>query len=110
MAEEITFQSVKRKWEVFCALPFPDADKFAARECGEMEDDLFVLDSDLAGCIDTFMRRHGNLDSERQDILVSGGEYLASKLHLLSAGPWSEYFSLLESIVQDILLLLKSRP
>ena len=104
----ITIQYIKVKWDKYLVLPFPEFDEFDAGDRPDLEDDLFVLDSDMAGCIDTFFDRNGEIDRLRYDILSSGVSQSHDALPVLAAESWSAYFSTLASVAEDVLLYVKN--
>lgn len=70
--------------------------------------DLVMLDADIAGCIDTYLRRGGDLGTERTAILGLCYRELGTVVLALPAEA-REYYQRLETMTEQILRALAAR-
>lgn len=88
---------IERSWKLFQWFPFPDD---AGLPVNGVE--LALLDADAAGCIKVYLSSHGQLDSDRVEILTRCSHDLDIVLDHLD-GSRANYFRALKQLCHMVL-------
>jgi hypothetical protein len=65
--------------------------------------ELVLVDADVAGCVDTWIRKRGSLDAWRKDVLAASVSDLDRVIPIVPEGPSRRYFERLRELAVMVL-------
>ena len=100
----ILLDEIKKRWEIWRALPFP-SDIYESEFNGF---DLTSIDTFSAGCIDVFLENNGKLDPKRIEVLRNCNDDLNKMYDGLSVSS-REYFKELSKLSRLVLEFIQGQ-